>query len=244
MDFELTPKLKEWLEKDPSERDLQEGAELLLRVTGNRILFANVTHNIVRSADVIEYHIKKIYQQRLQDITHEEVKQMMVTVDSISETRHLTISESSSKSEFQRGKRTDHDELPEEIQQLYTRNDELRHKMRDVHTKIRLIDHTNSTCPDSDRYPLIKALIAYDKEYRENWNKYDHYIKGTAVTATALAKDERQAEIDLIRFCSLSLGKYQKNPTEKMATRIKETYSKISSPSVTLQKKMADAGLL
>ena len=46
--------------------------------------------------------------------------------------------------------------------------------MRDCHTHLRLINPTNSTCPDNDRYPWAKQLIAYDKQYRDNWNRYDH----------------------------------------------------------------------
>ena len=61
IDLELTPKIKEWLETEPSQRSLHEGADLLLRVTRNRILYANVTRNLARHAGTIEYHLNKIY---------------------------------------------------------------------------------------------------------------------------------------------------------------------------------------
>lgn len=71
IDLELTPQIKKWLETEPSQRNLQEGADLLLRVTRNKILYANITRNIARHAGTIEYHLNKIYKARLVDITHE-----------------------------------------------------------------------------------------------------------------------------------------------------------------------------
>lgn len=53
IDLELTPKIKEWLETEPSKRDLMKGAELLLRITRNRIMYANITRNIARHAGTI-----------------------------------------------------------------------------------------------------------------------------------------------------------------------------------------------
>ena len=106
IDHELTPKIKEWLETEPSKRDLMKGAELLLRITRNRIMYANITRNIARHAGTIEYHLNKIYKARLADITHAEVRSMMIKVEAISESRGLANPDGSSKkTELQRGKR-------------------------------------------------------------------------------------------------------------------------------------------
>lgn len=245
IELELTPQIKEWLDTEPSQRNLQRGADLLLRITRNKILYTNITRNIARHAGTIEYHLNKIYKARLNDITHAQVRSMMVEVDAIAGARGLESPEGSSKrSESQRGKRADHDELPEEIKQLYVDNADILRKMRECHVRLRMITPENSTCPDSDRYPWAKEIIALDTLYRENWNRYDHYVKGTPVAAVQLVTDARSDSRNAARVIHLLLGKYAANPDEALATRIRDTYAKIASPTALIRKKMTDAGLL
>lgn len=245
IELELTPKIKEWLDTEPEKRDLEAGAELLLRVSRNRILYANVRQNIKAKASTIEYHLNKIYVKRLHDTTHKQVHEMMVKVDAIDRARGLSKPEASvQRSDFQRGKRADHDELPELIQQLYVENGTIIRRMRDIHTKLRLISPDNSTCPDSDRYPLAKHLIELDSVYRENWNKYDHYIKGTPAETVAAVKEDRTTQLNAAKYCNLMLGKYSRNKSEEIGARIKESYASIDTPSAALTEKMKSAGLL
>lgn len=241
IDLELTPKIKEWLAADPDKRDLKAGAELLLRITRNRILYANIMRNPVAKASLLEYHLQKILKNRLIDTTHEEVKLMMGQVDAIAAARGLS---ASARSQFQNGKRADHDELPDEVKQLYVENAEIMRRMREAHTRLRLINPQNSTCPDSDRYPLAKAIIEYDRRYRDNWNVYDHYVKGTPMAATVKAVDERTAQKNLVKTINLLLGKYAKNPSDAAADRIRSIWAQIEAPSDTLRKKMTEANLL
>lgn len=178
IELELTDNIKAWLDTAPEERNPEAGAELLLRITRNRILYTNIMRSPQRHADVIEYRLRKLLEQRLQAKTHEEVKQMLGEVADIAKHRGLEKAESRQrKSEYQRGKRADHNELPEEIQALYVENADVLRRMRDAHTKLRLITPETSTCPDNDRYPIAKYLIELDKKYRANWEQYDHYKK-------------------------------------------------------------------
>lgn len=242
IDLELTPQIKKWLDTEPSARDLKEGAELLLRVTRNRILYNNITRNPPRYADAIEYHLRKIYNQRVADITHQQVRSMMGEVEKINSARGLDKPQNSGRTELQRGKRADHDELPEGIRQLYVDNLDIMRRMRECHTRLRMISPDNSTCPDSDRYPWAKEIIALDRKYRENWNKYDHYIKGTPAAAVQAVTDPRTESRNAEKLCHLLLGKYSRTPDEALAGRIREAYSRILSPSDSLRKKMTDAG--
>ena len=239
----LTPKIKEWLDTPEERRDYAAGALLVGQVSRNRVLFRNLSRNPEGQRKAIEYHLDKIYRQRLVDTTHEEVKEMMQQCDRISQAYGLQYP-ASSKSDFQRGRRADHDELPEEIQKLYVENADLRQRMRDCHTHLRLINPANSTCPDNDRYPWAKQLIAYDKQYRDNWNRYDHYIKGTNPLETTLAVDPRTASKNAAKTCNLLLGKYLKSPDDKTAERIRDAYSKVINPTDNLTQKMRVAALL
>ncbi len=237
---DLTPKIKAWLERPAEERDLQEGATLVLQVTRNRILYANLTRNIRARAAAIEYQLRKIHERRLHEATHEEVSAMLRQVEAISRERGLVGEAPTGRSVWQRGKRADHDQLPDEIQKLWEENAEIRHRMRDAHTRLRMITPENSTCPDSDRYPWAKYLIEQDRLYRENWHRYDHYARGTR--SEVQGKDEQRREsANAERLCNMLLGQYAKKPDEALAARIRETYGKVDALTDRLRQKMAEA---
>ena len=174
---EFIEKVKAYLEQNPEERNLAEGALLVLQLTNNRIMYQNFMRKPKVFASRIEYELKKKYQFYLQQLTHDEVKQMAAKVKTIAEENHLTAEEKEHE-EFKKGKRADHDELPEEIQALYAQNLSILQQMRRVHTQLQLLSVENSTCPDSERYPFLKELIGLDKRYHANWQQYDHYKVG------------------------------------------------------------------
>lgn len=244
IDLELTPKIKAWLDADPASRSFAEGADLLLRVSKNRILYANITRNPKAKASTLEYHLRKIYLKRIQDTTHEQVRSMMKQVDAIDRARGLSRQPSANRSELQRGRRADHDLLPPEIRQLYVDNADIMRRMRDLHTHLRLISPDNSSCPDSDRYPFAKELLALDRRYRDNWNTYDHYIRGTAAADVVKAVDPRSAQANARKLCNLLLGKFAKAPDDALAARIRAAYAAVDAPSEALTAKMKEAGLL
>ena len=174
---EFIEKVKAYLEQNPEERNLAEGALLVLQLTNNRIMYQNFMRKPKVFASRIEYELKKKYQFYLQQLTHDEVKQMTAKVEVIAKENHLTAEEKEHE-EFKKGKRADHDELPEEIQALYARNLSIMQQMRRAHTQLQLLSVENSTCPDSERYPFLKELISLDKQYHANWQQYDHYKVG------------------------------------------------------------------
>lgn len=243
IELELTPKVQQWLDTPAEKRDLAAGAELLLRINRNKILHRNIMRNPERKRDVLEYHLKKILKERLIDKTHSEVQSMMVKVGAIAKAHALNRPENMNRSVWQKGKRADHDELPPEVQHLWEENGDLRRKMRDAHTKLRLIDSTNSSCPDNDRYPIAQYLIECDIRYRDNWNLYDHYVKGTKLTETKMAVDPRSESKNAVKMVNLLLGRYSKNHDPKLANRIREYYAKIELPSAKLIEKMKEADL-
>lgn len=244
MDKNLNLKIKNWLESTKDERDTIEGARLLLQITRNQIVFRNAMRDPDKYADRVAYELKKVYNTRLNTVNKKEVAQLMEKVDAISADRGLDKQQASGRSEFQRGKRADHDELPEYIQQLWADNAGIMKKMRDCHTHLRLITPENSTCPDSDRYPWAKEIIRLDKQYRENFNIYDHYVKGSTLTETKTGIDPRTAAKNAVKTLNLALGRYAKNHSDELAGQIKDLYAKIGNPSDKLIAKMSAAGLL
>lgn len=174
---ELIPKVKEYLDTKPEERDLAAGALLVLQLTNNRIMYQNFMRRPKQYASRIEYELRKKYQFYLQELTHDQVQEMNAQVVTIVEQHHLTAEEKEHE-EFKKGKRADHDALPPEIQALYAENLSIMQQMRRTHTQLQLLSVETSTCPDSERYPFLKELIDLDKRYHANWQQYDHFKVG------------------------------------------------------------------
>lgn len=231
MDHELTKQIGQWLNTPESERDLKEGALLVLRLSNNRIMYQNFERNLKRSAKMIAYQLQKYYNFRVRDLSKHEVAEMQKQVDEIVIKDNLKAipakeekpagedTTSSQVEEIRKGKRPDHDSLPEEIQALYKVNLSILQKMRNLHTKLELLSTEHSTCPDSERYPFLVEIIKLDKQYHENWNTYDHYVAGTPVAPAAPAEPEEET------------------PKEEVKEEAKEDKSKEEKPKKAPAKK-------
>lgn len=200
LDNNFTKLIQDWLAANPSERDYSVGALYLLKLSGNKIMYQNlVSRDNSQSREFIEYQLNKYLNFRLAALTHAEVEEMAVQVEKIV-AEHIPLAADQSRkpnavtsslgnAEAQpidgrsqpdtapaRGKRADHDSLPDNIKALYVENLSLLQKMRELHLKLRSLSTVNVTCPDSERYPFLKELIRLDKKLHSNWEQYDHYI--------------------------------------------------------------------
>ena len=178
MTDQFTQKLQAWLNTPDNEKDYAQGALLLLQLTGNQIMYRNISVNPKGKAEFITGKLQQHLKFRLAKITHEQVVEMEKQVDDIVKE---TIKPESEFADFKAGKRADHDTLPDNIQALYVENLDIVHRMRELHMQLRHLTLSPS-CPDSDRYPFLKELIALDKRLHDNWNTYDHYVKESPTT--------------------------------------------------------------
>lgn len=191
MDKEFTNKLQTWLFLPREDRDWDEGALMLLQLTGNKIMYRNLSVNPEGKANFIEGKLQQYLEFRLAELTHEQVKEMQHAVEEIVKEHTEFKSDDNEAKNFKAGKRADHDTLPEEIQALYVENLDLVHRMRELHLKLRTMSTTDSTCADSDRYPFLKEFIKLDKKLHDNWNVYDHFV---AKAETAESAEEAEAK--------------------------------------------------
>ena len=189
---ELIPKVKEWLDANPEDRDLAAGALLVLQLTNNRIMYQNFMRKPKLYASRIEYELKKKYQFYLQQLTHEQVAEMGKQVEVIAKEHNLP----NEHEEFKKGKRADHNALPVEIQALYAQNLSIMQQMRRCHTQLQLLSVEHSTCPDSERYPFLKELSDLDKQYHANWEQYDHFKVGDIVPQPTKAEHVEEHPAD------------------------------------------------
>lgn len=242
MDKRFSAQLEAWLTTAEAERDYDKGALFLLQLTGNRVMYRNISYAAKKYAKFISYELQKRYNVRLQELTHTEVEQMEGEVSKIVK-EHLSFTEDNPASEFRKGKRTDHDTLPADIQALYVENLGITQRMRDVQTQLRLLSVEGKTCPDNDRYPYLKELISLDKRMHANWERYDHYIVESGESRVEIGEmrtDSKTYE----RLVNLNKGKYRKRATEELKVRILEWYGKILNPSDKLSRELEELGIL
>ena len=129
-----------------------------------------------------------------------------------------------------------------EIQALYVENLGIVQKMRELHLKLRSLSLENATCPDSERYPFLKELIALDKRLHSNWEQYDHFTDMDG--EQRLTADVREESKKAVRLINLAKGRYRKNPTEELKAQILDWYAKVINPTDKLTKELKELGLL
>lgn len=174
MDHKFTEQIKQWLETPEDERDYSIGALYLLKLSGNQIMYRNIISQIDRRHDVVDYQLQKYYNFRVQALTHAQVEEMAAQVKSIV-AEHIPLAASADEAPA-KGKREDHDSLPDEVKAKYVENLSILQRMRELHLRLRSLSLDNATCPDSERYPFLKELITLDKKLHSNWEGYDHYV--------------------------------------------------------------------
>lgn len=176
MDHKFTEQIRQWLETHEDERDYAVGALYLLKLSGNQIMYRNIISHIDRRHDVVDYQLQKYYNFRVQALTHAQVKEMAAQVETIV-AEHIPLAAKADEAPA-KGKRPDHDTLPDEIKAKYVENLSILQRMRELHLRLRSLSLENATCPDSERYPFLKELISLDKKLHANWEAYDRYVIG------------------------------------------------------------------
>lgn len=176
MDHKFTEQIGQWLDSKEEERDYNVGALFLLKLSGNQIMYKNIIAQIDRRHEFIAHQLQKYYNFRVQALTHAQVTEMSAKVEEIV-AEHIPLA-ANADGQTQKGKRADHDSLPDEIKAKYVENLSLLQRMRELHLKLRSLSLDNATCPDSERYPFLKEMIDLDKKLHANWEVYDRYVAG------------------------------------------------------------------
>lgn len=229
MDNQFNSKLQKWLNDDS--RTIEDGCLLLLQMENNQIHYQNLLRHPNKVA-VMKYLVSELQKRltvRLANITHKEVAEMDEQVKIIVK-EHFSYQDAAangtSNEEFRKGKRADHDQLPEEIQARYVENLDLLRRMREVHLKLRSLSTEQVSCPDSERYPFLKELIALDKQLHENWNVYDHYVVDETAPAPSTSP-----ESSVVNGSAVESHQPVETSTSQPAKTTKATKPKITNTS-------------
>ena len=167
MDHKFTEKIRTWLNTPVNERSIEEGATMLLQLNRNRILHQNIIRRGVRMMPKLEYELKKHLSIRDDGKTlHEVVAMEKVIMPAVEQLVTKPEAEHA-------GKRADHDELPEEVQQLWDGNFERYTKIKALFEELKAMEKMQPC----DRYEKLKLLDEAEKAYREALSAYDSYVK-------------------------------------------------------------------
>ena len=240
MDEKLTKRIQQWLETPEKERNIQEGATLLLKMNKNQVMYRNIIMFPKKYGTVLEKELQKRLNMRVQQVTHETVEQMRSQVGKMKQ-----LQQDNPASGFKAGKRADHDLLPDEIQALYVENKSIVQRMRDVHAQLRILTTKPGICPDSDRYPFLKDLIALDKRLHENWARYDAYdTTKAAEEQQEVVLDAREESKRAVGFINLNKKRYANNPTEELKAKLAAAYAKVINPSEKITAALKELGVI
>lgn len=171
--------IKTVLDTPKQDIDIEKAALLLLKMNRNKILYKNIIRK--KLVDKLLYELNKIYNTHVQSHLLVKTAKMEVSVQEIVEKiPEITQAEAPTPGNNVKGKREDHDELPDEIQAYYLENFDILRRMRKTHEQLKLMNDKRPC----DRYPYLSELLELDTQLRGNWHHYDTYIIGTPIVST------------------------------------------------------------
>lgn len=167
-DDRLTAQIRRWLDTPAGDRDMDEAARLVLKLTRNRIFAANIARRGKAMMAKAEYELGKHLTMRLDRKTAADVRRME---------RELMPAAAGTLAQppaTGAGKRADHDSLPDDIRALWDENTALWHDIRLLFEELKGMDSATAC----DRYELLKILDAKERRHRANFERYDGYRAG------------------------------------------------------------------
>lgn len=238
----MLEKVKNWLDQPENERNYFDGAMMMLQITGNKIQYANVIRNLDAKKGVVDYELERYVKNKVKAVESAQVQAMRDKVSIIAHNRNLDGSKYAH--ENHRGKRADHDSLPDEVKALYTENLGLLQSMREDHLQLRrLVLDESVTCLDAEQYPFLKDIIEKDERLHKNWKEYDEYTGDNGSAEEQQLEDDKARSLKAFRLLSMYKGHYKKKPTEAKKKQILELMPQILDPSKELIDELTEMGV-
>lgn len=175
LDKSLTNRLQQWLDTPPAERDIKDGATMMLQLNHNRALYNSAMQRPEKFAAKVEYELKKFLKIRLADMSVAEVveleKKVMPAVEAIVNEPVISTDDEKPEGTVAKGKRADHATLPPEIQALWDDNGRRYQAMSILFNELKAM----SDLEPCDRFAKLQVLAKTEQAYREALAKYDGF---------------------------------------------------------------------
>lgn len=215
-DVNFTQKIKQWFDSEHTDDNIREGALMLLQINNNRHLYQQILLRPQKMLDHLVYELQKHYGYRTKGMTLDEVHKFDVevtpllqkAVDSTADADklaaevapHLPFVDAENTDSIDasaiiaKGKRADHDQLPDEIKEIWEANCQRWKRIKE------LFEACKSYQLSCDRFEGLNAandefqkmLLTLKTEYyayKQGMEAYDHAVPGTEEN-TAEAKTE------------------------------------------------------
>lgn len=194
IDEKLTKEIQQWFDTEPKTDDvITEGAKILLRINRNQVLFQTICRKPQRFLSKVRYELQKHLRYRLDGLTLDEVRKMekkvLPAVEQVMNEGQPDDDQTLTEEEQQggvltmrRGRRSDHDSLPDEIKALWDTNAGRYKKMKEAYYTCLGLD---MAC---DRYEYVKLLSESVKLYKADMEKYDSWSPDSETKDPALSK--------------------------------------------------------
>lgn len=186
MDKTLTDKIVAWLNAPAhtEDADIMEGALMLLQLNRNRMLYMTISTNPKRFLKTVEYELKKFLPLRMKGKTCQDVRRE--ADEFLSELRESGIDKESEgqdeKSEtddtdgtddtvapVRNGKREDHDQLPQNIRDIWEANAERWKRIKEMYNTCLSIENP------CDLEENLKVLKETYYAYKADYARYDSF---------------------------------------------------------------------
>ena len=217
-DPKITEGMVAWLRSDHTDDEsIRKGAELLLRVNRNKGLYERILRYPKGGLKKLEYELQKHVNIRLQGYSFDDIQKLdqeiIPDIKKYVEKCDVVMQEAAAQNQqfneadvmpigaadgnplITTGKRPDHDQLPPEIQEIWTKNAERWKKIKESYN---LLLTLNAPC---DRFEHLQLLKELWYKYREDMCRYDDFRgtmdeMATVVKGGQLTEDE-QRDIDV-----------------------------------------------
>ena len=175
--------LSTWIDSEDKDTDYDNVCIKLLRLNHNRILYGNLSKR--KNLPKLEYEVTKIVRYKKQIINDALNKKTILFEKEIVQTIYPVVEEFKKNENeiLEKGKRPDHDQLPEEIKAIYNGQREIYYKMSNCHTEAK----NRNNQPPCERYPWIKELKDLKGKLDENWQTYDSYTLPLVTTPSVMS---------------------------------------------------------
>lgn len=218
-------RVEEWLSKKKhTEAELADGAMMVLQCNRNRAMYNTMMRKPSHYEEKMVYELKKhlAYLQNdmnLEDVKNLEKQILPVIGKAIADTEETTDKAAAALGEIPedsylpspalsseenhkqtdtivaRGKRSDHESLPDDIRAIWDKNAERYKKIKQAHETCKTL---SAAC---DRYEFTSAIAELWDAYKKDFDTYDHYalvpIKDDAGTQTPAADEVQLSAEDL-----------------------------------------------
>lgn len=206
-DPKFTEKLKKWFDCEHTDANIREGALLLLQMNNNRHLYQLINFDPQGKLELLKYELQKHLNYRIEGMTIDDVRNydkavtpvLQTAVDKTSEADkiakqlapHLPVVESENIDSIvpsaivAKGKRTDHDQLPENIQAIWDNNCALWKKIKEHFEACKSYDmscdrYEGLHAADEDFKRMLLTLKEEYYAYKQAMDVYDHAKPGDA----------------------------------------------------------------